>query len=572
MTEVTRKLKIYGTDITPQENVAGDMLAAGITLQSVVQVRQNRSSDEVINWQCAADDVVNLEFANGEEWIGAAGDIEDIFSKGQKRGAFDDDEFTMPPSISRVTSRGGSELFYPIIRHFAVDIAGKAAATIARLFDERRCPVEGVFFVNAQGKKTNKEIPAASDNRYLLFIHGVISSHQGAFGTIFKNESPLWTTIKTTYGDRILTAEQRTLATSPLKNALNILKALPKNATIDIIAHSRGGIVADILARCDAQNINIENGTVGFSEQEINRYTRDYADKKIALGDDDHKVSLGEALEQLTKLAQQKDIAIGRIIRAGTPANGTELLGRKIEVFFNGLLTAIGSAVGDRFNPLYQEVKFFIMHMIKAKADPNLIPGLSCMIVDSPIQLLLNNPQNQVASTLITVEGNAEIGTSIGRSFFVIISNLFFWRANDFAVNTNSMRAGVLRLNPTRYLVADAHHLQYFSKKITADAIDAAVSWDGVSELKPFKSTEVLTSADRGGLTRSLDFFPVKSDPISGRKPIVLLIPGNMASLLFKMATASGSTSFPSSEVSWPVTTWMMICRRRPFLVHFIEN
>ena len=44
-----------------------------------------------------------------------------------------------------------------------------------------------------------------------------------------------------------------TLGASPVANALTLVRALPKGARLHLAAHSRGGLVAEVLARVAAQ-------------------------------------------------------------------------------------------------------------------------------------------------------------------------------------------------------------------------------------------------------------------------------------------------------------------------------
>ncbi|MBK8514744.1 MAG: hypothetical protein IPL55_00210 [Saprospiraceae bacterium] len=46
---------------------------------------------------------------------------------------------------------------------------------------------------------------------------------------------------------------------------------------------------------------------------------------------------------------------------------------------------------------------------------------------------------------MIVIEGNSELGKNLWHSLKVILTNLYYWEANDFVVNTSSMRAGSLR-------------------------------------------------------------------------------------------------------------------------------
>jgi hypothetical protein len=84
----------------------------------------------------------------------------------------------------------------------------------------------------------------------LVFIHGTASSTRGSFGGFVTPAStPEWQHLAETFGDRIYAFEHRTLSRSPIENALALARALPRNATISLISHSRGGLVGDLLSQ-----------------------------------------------------------------------------------------------------------------------------------------------------------------------------------------------------------------------------------------------------------------------------------------------------------------------------------
>ena len=52
-----------------------------------------------------------------------------------------------------------------------------------------------------------------------------------------------------TTSDRVYALDHRTLGASPIANALTLASALPKHARVHLLTHSRGGLVAEVLAR-----------------------------------------------------------------------------------------------------------------------------------------------------------------------------------------------------------------------------------------------------------------------------------------------------------------------------------
>ncbi len=49
------------------------------------------------------------------------------------------------------------------------------------------------------------------------------------------------------FGERIYAFEHRTFSESPIENAIELAAKLPKGAQINLVTHSRGGLVGDLL-------------------------------------------------------------------------------------------------------------------------------------------------------------------------------------------------------------------------------------------------------------------------------------------------------------------------------------
>ncbi len=100
--------------------------------------------------------------------------------------------------------------------------------------------------------------PALPENKhYLLFIHGIISSVEGAFGSLLElleeeqtlGSHPLQT-IARKY-QHIIGFNHHTLSKSVTENVQDLIKKLPKNSSFDIICHSRGAAITRLLLEND---------------------------------------------------------------------------------------------------------------------------------------------------------------------------------------------------------------------------------------------------------------------------------------------------------------------------------
>ena len=106
-------------------------------------------------------------------------------------------------------------------------------------------PAEDLFTPNDR-----RLIEAKAQGPLLVFIHGTASCTAGSFGDLRSaaREAQLdWDAIEARYGERIYGFEHRTFSESPIENALLLAQTLPAGAQIDLVTHSRGGIVGDLL-------------------------------------------------------------------------------------------------------------------------------------------------------------------------------------------------------------------------------------------------------------------------------------------------------------------------------------
>lgn len=83
--------------------------------------------------------------------------------------------------------------------------------------------------------------------RSLLFIHGTFSTAPGGFGAIPR---PVMEHLWDRYGGRVLAFNHPSLSADPIENAGWFVDRIPQDVRLDldIVAHSRGGLVARVLA------------------------------------------------------------------------------------------------------------------------------------------------------------------------------------------------------------------------------------------------------------------------------------------------------------------------------------
>ena len=224
-------------------------------------------------------------------------------------------------------------------------------------------------------------------------------------------------------------------------------------------------------------------------------------------------------------------------MRVACPAQGTTILSKRLDIFLNGLLLAIGSVVGGKLNPVYQVIKELLTGIIGQKTNPEIMPGLWAMVPKEPIVKMLNNPREVVPSELYVIEGDADIGGSFKRMALVVLTNLFYMKSNDYVVDTRSMTRGVSRKNGLHAFLSknsETHHLNYFSKAYTQNAVFTALcKTDSAWEKFRHIPRQVEEDSDRGVILRLANFEGLEwEQTIDGSKPIAIVIPGIMGSAL----------------------------------------
>ena len=92
--------------------------------------------------------------------------------------------------------------------------------------------------------------------RALLFVHGTFSTSRAAFSQL---PEATHDSLKKRYGDRLFAFDHPSLSVSPDENADWLLSHIPENVSLDldIVSHSRGGLVARSLAGKSQTKLNV---------------------------------------------------------------------------------------------------------------------------------------------------------------------------------------------------------------------------------------------------------------------------------------------------------------------------
>lgn len=513
------KIQLHGKNAAIQKQDQNlESPNSAYSLSRTIEINSTRgTSDELISEELDQKDLVEFEFDDGTIWVTPSPEISTLFPSNNRSY----ESTTFIPNALEIPTDNRSivrKVYLKFVKIFKPKeiVAEASAMVIAAKIESGIIENEGVVNINASFKlspftydKNNASVDFSKP--VLFFLHGTSSSTLGSFGEMGGTET--WSDFHNSYGNNILGLEHRTWTKSPFENALDTLKALPKNTKLHLISHSRGGLVGEVLCRCSSIDSL-------FSKQEIKLLEDLGRDKDVAI------------LKELNKISRQKNIVVEKFVRVACPAAGTTILTKRIDHFLNILLNVIGYGTSLKTNPLFIGIKSLLLAIVEQRNDPKVLPGLECMVPNTPLQKILNNHQIKIHSDLVVIAGNAGMG-GIKKTLMTIMSKLFYRLDNDFVVDTDSMYMGVVRDNEIYYRFVDGStvdHFCYFKNKDSRNNIFTAIT------SPPFKSPPQFKTVIRGERNRNISTIlpggSLEPTPVSGNRPIVIVIPGIMGSNL----------------------------------------
>lgn len=522
---VPNKLLIYGekvTEATRQEAPANLDHEATYLIGSAT-----RGEAHQMELTLRDDHLVEFTFEDSSTWLCSPEDMERLFPEIsiRKRGEAGDQVYELPLSLQADTQQRGlvQNIALKLLKVFTKKAVDQTVSVLAAKFEDKALgDLQGLLYVNDDFSLKAGKIPAG-DRPYLLLIHGTASSTEGSFGQLAADAN-LWQNLRNIYRENILALQHRTLTHSPLQNVLTLAEALPASATIDLVSHSRGGIVGDIFNRfCNETSY----GT-GFSGAEL-----DYLRKHERTGDID-------TIRSIATILKRKKIKIRRFVRVACPASGTTLASSRLDFLLNILLNLVGLIPGALGNPAYLALKSLLAQVVSTKDNASVLPGLEPQNPASPFIEMLNNdlPEVEINTPLLVIAGNGNGMGSIKRGLLVIITKLFYWGKNDFVVDTASMANGAKRSpQKVQYFLDegnDVSHFNYFTNTTTRKALMMALQHADEGLVPGFRWQQQQPGSEeiRNVLIKSLQYGAEFRDKVSGRKPIAVLLPGIMGSNL----------------------------------------
>ncbi len=396
--------------------------------------------------------------------------------------------------------------------------------------------VEGVYALDAEHLPPLKGCtpvagtmpPAPDGGPTLVFVHGTFSTTESGFGKLWQTQTHRVRALFRHYRDAVYALDHATLRRSPIENALTLVQATPPGARLHLLTHSRGGLVAEVLARAAALDgldeaarelFTLENLPASFT-RELDAAGR--AEVRRAL--DTQKA----ALERLIGELRARRITIERIVRVACPARGTLLASQRLDAYLSILQWAMGLAQV----PVAPAFVDFLAGVAQRRADPRLLPGLAAMVPDSPLIRWLHAAEAPVDGQLRVVAGDLE-GDSIGSWLKTLVTDAFYWTDHDLVVQTRSMYGGVPRRAGASFVLdrgGKVTHFNYFGNDTTASAVVAALTQDqpaGYRLIGPLSQAGESASGARAARREAADDGRVAAD-----KPAVFVLPGILGSHL----------------------------------------
>jgi hypothetical protein len=170
----------------------------------------------------------------------------------------------MPASPTLEAAAAGAEASDGVVSFFKFkairDLIGGAEAKIIQFVAEKiekRLKTEGIKGFDPQSPQFNQIISSddlkdmGSRGRIALYIHGIFSSIDGAFSAV-QNDMALMPALRAKYPGGIIGYDHWTVSRRPQENAGMLLSELPPGLDLDIISHSRGGLIARAVLELDS--------------------------------------------------------------------------------------------------------------------------------------------------------------------------------------------------------------------------------------------------------------------------------------------------------------------------------
>ncbi len=386
-------------------------------------------------------------------------------------------------------------------------VDGQVDPGVYQLHAERLLPLKG-----SGDKLVNvPSAPQPEQQPLLVLLHGTFVDTTSTFSKLWALHPQQVRELFNHYGGRVYALDHPTLGVSPLANALMLVQALPTNARLHLATHSRGGLVAEVLA--------LVAGRMAQGGQLL--------PADLAFFADDHYAQHRKDLVALAAAVKARNIRVDRVVRVACPARGTLLASKRLDAYLSVLKWTIEVAGV----PVVPALVDFLAEVARRRANPAELPGLESMIPDTPLVDWLNSSEDAIPGELRVVAGDLQ-GDSLGSWLKTLLADAYYWTDNDIVVQTRSMYGGSPRAGGASFLLdqgGKSTHFNYFANERSVTALVA-----GLTQAAPagFRTIGPLSWAgqDSSG-SRAARRSAESGQPASAR-PAVFVLPGILGSHL----------------------------------------
>ncbi len=427
-------------------------------------------------------------------------------------------------AIEVVTGQGTTSRSVDLVAEAATKaLDGRVDAGLYQLAPDALVALKG------SGRKLDVVPPSTAP--MLVLVHGTFVDTVSTFGKFWAQQRDAVSALFERYGERVYALDHPTLGQSPITNALTLVRALPPDATLHLLTHSRGGLVAETLARACGAALTAADLAL-FAGPAYARHRTE--------------------LQALSKEARAKRIRVQRLVRVGCPARGTLLASRRLDAYLSVLKWGLELAG----LPVAAELVDFLTAVAQRRADPAELPGLEAMLAEGAMVKWLNSSTGEpLTGRLCVVAGDLE-GDSLGAWVKTLLADAFFWTDNDLVVQTRSMYGGSPRASGETREAGDATggdtggtagasfvldrgakvtHFTYFSNDSSVRAILSGLLDARPADYRPIGPLS-WAGQDAGGTRAARAVARSRGADADGRpatqRPAVFVIPGILGSNL----------------------------------------